>query len=198
MKRIYQPNKETNKSLMRIIQTSLVFSLLCLLVNTSIAQSLFKANETKVEFFSEAPLENIEAVNTAAASMLNIDSKEIAVVVPIKSFEFEKDLMREHFNENYLESDKFKNASFKAKINEDINLKKAGTYEVTATGDFNIHGVTKERTLKGTMVVEKKKISLDAVFNVKLEDHDIDIPKIVFENIAEVVEVRCHFVYEPK
>jgi len=186
---------------MNLIKSILSISLLVLnllLINTSYSQSLFKASESKVKFFSEAPLENIEAVNTSCASMLNVDSREIAVVVPIKSFEFEKDLMREHFNENYMESDTYKNASFKGKINEDIDLKQNGSYEVTATGDFSIHGVTKERTLKGTLVVEKKKISLDAKFDVKLADHNIEIPKIVFENIAEVVEVTCNFVYEPK
>lgn len=160
------------------------------------AQDLYKAKSTKVDFFSEAPLENISAVNTGCASLINTKTREVAVVVPIKLFEFEKDLMREHFNENYMESDKYKNASFKGKINEEVDFTKEGTYELSATGAFNIHGVEKQRTLKGTMKVTKKGLELDAKFMVKLEDHDIEIPKIVFEKIAEEVEVTCNFVYE--
>ncbi len=162
------------------------------------AQGLYKASKTHVKFFSEAPLENIEATNTGAASMLNSATREIAVVVPIKLFEFEKDLMREHFNENYMESDKFKNASFKAKINEEVNFSKPGTYKLSATGDFTIHGVTKKRTLEGSMEVGKKGMSLDAKFIVKLGDHDIEVPKSVLEKIAEEVEVSCKFEYSPK
>ncbi len=191
-------DKKTNKLATKFVAASgLIFLMLfgSLQVN---AQKFYKNTATKVRFFSEAPLENIEAINESAASIINTETGEIAVVIPIKMFEFEKALMQEHFNENYMESDTYKNASFKGKFDEMPDLSKTGVYDVSATGAFTIHGVERSRTLKGKLSVKKNEITLESVFPVKLEDHDIEIPKMVFEKIAEVVEVTCTFNYEPK
>jgi hypothetical protein len=173
----------------------------CLLFLTSVTLGIaqkFSSVKSNIRFYSDAPLEKIEAVNTDSKSVLNSSNNEIAFVVPIKNFHFESPLMEEHFNENYMESNKFKFGTFKGKINEKVDFSKDGKYEVTATGILNIHGVEKERTISGTLIVAGTNISADSKFSVQLKEHNIDIPKLVLQNIAEVVEVFVHFEYEPK
>ncbi|MBL4577836.1 MAG: YceI family protein [Flavobacteriales bacterium] len=105
--------------------------------------------------------------------------------------------MREHFNENYLETEKYPKASFNGNINEDVDLSKDGTYEVTVTGKLLIHGVEKQRTMTGTIIREGDDISLKGQFQVTLSDHSIRIPKVVIANIAEVIDVKVSARYKP-
>src|ERR1044071_1405315 len=106
---------------------------------------LYTAGEgSVVTFFSEAPLENIEATNSRISSFLNTSSNEVMFIVHIRGFTFDKDLMKEHFNEKYMESDKYPTATFKGKINDAVDYSKDGTYNVTATGMLNMHGVERE------------------------------------------------------
>lgn len=162
------------------------------------AQTLYTSTSSEISFFSEAPLENIQAVNKDAKSLINTSNNEIAVIIGIRSFKFEKALMEEHFNENYMESDKYKTAVFKGKINEAIDFSKDGTYNVSATGNLNIHGIDQERTLKGTITIKGNMTVLNSKFKVALKDHKIKIPKAVVSNIAEVVDVTVTINYEPK
>ena len=172
---------------------------MCLLaLPFALSAQLMKSESSEIKFFSEAPMENIEAVTTKSSGVINTKNNQMALVIPIKSFEFEKALMQEHFNENYLESDKYKNATFKGFIDGKINWKKDGEYETSATGTLNIHGVEQERTIKGKLIVKDGKVSLSSKFNVKLEDHKIKIPQAVFMNIAEVVEVTMSMSLIPK
>jgi len=171
----------------------LVFSILCV----NVSAQIYVANSSVISFFSEAPLENIQAVNKAAKPMLNTSNNEIAIKVPIKGFVFEKPLMQEHFNENYMESDKYPHAIFKGKINETIDYTKDGTYKASATGKLDIHGVEKDRTIEGTITVKGQEITLETKFDVKVADHKITIPKVVFQNIAEIIEVKMNSVLVP-
>src|SRR5690242_16719248 len=96
----------------------------------------------KVTFFSSTPVENIEAVNNEAAAAVDAATGDVVFQVPIQSFKFEKSLMQEHFNENYMESDKFPKAVFKGNIGKGaVNFAKDGNYPVTAKGKLTIHGV---------------------------------------------------------
>src|SRR6476659_8084948 len=122
--------------------------ILLFIQSTSIAQIL-KSSDCKINFFSETPLENISAVSERAIAVLNLKTNELAIQIPIKSFEFERSLMQEHFNENYMESDQFPIASFKGKILTPINLNNNGSYDVEVKGILNIHNVAQERTIKG-------------------------------------------------
>ena len=121
--------------------------------------------------------------------------------VPIGAFEFEKDLMKEHFNENYMETEKFPKGSFNGIINGDIDYSQDGTYPAKAVGKLVIHGVGKDRTMEGNVVVKDGTISLVSELMVKLADHDIAIPKVVVKNIAEevLVKIKTDFIpYEKK
>ncbi len=162
-----------------------------------VAQQLFVAKSSEVKFFSDAPLEDIEAVNTASQSLINTSTKEIAVKVPIKSFKFPNALMQEHFNENYMESEKYPQATFKGTINETINFTQPGSYPVTATGKLTIHGVERDQILRGKLQIEDGKMNLETSFEVLLADYKIKIPEIAFMKIAEKIAVSTRFFYQP-
>jgi len=156
----------------------------------------YHLSSSKVSFFSEAPLENIEAVNTQARSIFDDSSGEIAFIVPIKGFQFEKSLMQEHFNENYLESDQYPTAKFEGSLHN-YNPEKTGDQEVRAKGTLTIHGVSQEVEVVGMIRKKEDNLYMQATFPVKVAEYAIEIPKVVFYNIAEEVEVRVQFQYQP-
>ncbi|WP_262249127.1 YceI family protein [Parapedobacter soli] len=159
------------------------------------AQGLLIDKASRISFFSEAPLENIAAVTEKAASALDTGSCEIAFKVTINTFAFKKRLMQEHFNENYMESDRFPHATFNGKIQEPVDWHRDGTYLVTVVGTLDIHGVGKQYTVPATITVRGESIMAVAKFNVRVADHDVKIPRIVIKNIAEVVEVDVSATY---
>ena len=175
-----------------------LLSLIIIFATNSFCQSTYKATSGVIDFFSEAPMENIEAKNTQVKAIMNIDKNEIAFIVPVIGFKFEKPLMEEHFNENYMESEKYKTAQFSGKYTGNVNFKKNGIYPVKGKGKINIHGVSQEREFTGNMKVEEGKVILTCKFNVQLKDHKIKIPKVVVKNIAEEVEVSVNATFEPK
>lgn len=166
---------------------------------SAMAQKVYTKNGT-ISFFSKAPLENISADNNQVMSVLNQQTGEMQFSVIIKSFKFKKALMEEHFNENYLESDKYPKAGFKGNITDisKVNFSKDGTYNVTVTGDLNIHGVTNKVTAPGTILVKNGIASASSKFTVKLADYKISIPKLVKDNIAENVEISVDCDYNQK
>ncbi len=174
-----------------------LFFCLSLSAFTIRAQQLYTSVSSEIKFFSSTPLEDIEAVNTKSQSLMNVETKEVAVKIPVKSFVFPNGLMQEHFNENYLESEKFPYATFKGKINEPLDFAKPGVYDVSATGKLNIHGIERDQTLKGKLTVQPGKMNLDAAFEVLLADHKIQVPKVVFMKIAEKIAVAVKFSYQP-
>lgn len=150
-----------------------------------------------ITFFSEAAIENIAAKNEKANSILNIQTLDIAFSVPIREFQFEKKLMQEHFNEKYLESEKFPKSTFAGKISGFDNTVK-GTQQVKADGKLTIHGVTTTVEISGRAEVQSDKIILKSKFIVKLSDYNIRIPQLMWQNIAEQVEVTVEFTYKPQ
>lgn len=160
--------------------------------------AIFSTKEGSITFFSGAPLEDIEAKNSKTISLLNTGNGEIAVRVPIDQFQFRNKLMQEHFNENYMESERYPHATFKGKINENIDFRKPGIYDVSATGVLNIHGVNKKRLLKGRLQVTDEGFTLNTKFDVLLADHKIKIPRLVFNKIAERIAVTTSFNYKPR
>lgn len=158
----------------------------------------FSTSTGVTSFYSKTPVEDIAATNKSVSSVINTNTQQIAVQMQIKQFNFPNSLMQEHFNENYMESEKYPMATFAGKINETIDYSKSGTYTVTATGKLKIHGVEKEKTLKGTLVINGDKLVLDVEFEVALVDYKIDVPTVVFAKIAEKIQVKNHFEYAPK
>ena len=106
--------------------------------------------------------------------------------------------MQEHFNENYMESDKYPVSEFKGSLKEPVNMAADGTYKVNIEGSLNIHGISKTYKTQADLVVSKGTLNANAVFKVKIADHGIEIPTLVFKNIAEYVEVRIQATFLPK
>ena len=169
--------------------------ILIIVAHNQVFGQRFISKQSEVTFFSEAPLENIKATNTKATSLLDTSSGEIVFSVPIREFEFRKSLMKKHFNENYMDSEKFPKSTFKGKIS---GYRMAdGKYQAMAMGEMTIHGVTRKVQIPGTWDAKGERIVLEANFPVSLEDYQIKVPKILFSNIAEQVEVNIHFTFVP-
>lgn len=168
-----------------------------MMLSASAHAQVLSTTKGEITFFSNAPLEDISAKNSRVISMINQGSKELVVRVPVNQFEFPNKLMQQHFNENYLESERYPYATFKGKITDEIDFSKPGTYDATAVGVLSIHGVEQKRTLKGKMAIASDgSVQLTTGFSVALADHKIDIPKLVFKKIAEVVDVKATFGYQ--
>jgi hypothetical protein len=169
--------------------------LLCAIAMTATcanAQKFFTKDGT-IRFFSDAKMEKIEATNNKATIVLDIPTGAIELSVLIKGFIFENAFMGEHFNENYMESDKFPKANFKGKIENPsaVNFGAAGTYKAKVVGDLTMHGVTKPVSTDATFVVGGGKIETNTKFNVKASDYGVKIPGDKAESISNVIEVTC-------
>lgn len=169
--------------------------LILYLASTSAFAQKYISELNHVSFYSEAPMENIEAHSYKSKSIFDVETGDIAFIVPINTFEFKKSLMQEHFNEKYMESHKYPRARFKGKVLDFKNS--SGKQEVTAEGELEIHGVTQNVRVTGDLDYTGNEIKINAVFPVKVADYDIKIPSVVASNIAEVVEVRLDFTYRP-
>jgi polyisoprenoid-binding protein YceI len=177
----------------------LFIAIICLIrLSSASAQNIFISKQASIGFFSSTSLEDIEATSTTPNSVIDIKSRNILFKVSNTSFQFKKKLMQEHFNENYMESDKYPVSTFKGKITDDVDLSKDGTYNVTIDGSLDIHGVTKNYQSKATLVVSKGVITAKTAFKVRIADHGIKVPSIVFAKIAEAVDVRISATYQPK
>lgn len=176
-----------------------VLIILLVAVTTTASAQKFISKNGHISFYSHTPLEDIEAHNNQVAAVIDIASGEVAVNALVKSFEFKKALMQEHFNENYMESDKFPKATFKGKINNlsSVNFKKDGAYPVEVTGDLTIHGVTKPITNKGSLSVKGNSFTVTSAFSVIPQDYSIKIPSLVENKIAKSIEVKINITLNP-
>lgn len=176
---------------------NILFLLLIFCSINASSQSRYITKNGHIQFFSEAPLENIEANNHQVAGILDLTKNEVAISLLIKSFKFDKSLMEEHFNENYLESDKFPKASFSGSFQskEVIDPKKHGSYPVTVDGKLTLHGVTKVIQTTGTITITKDQIVAKTKFQVSIKDYNIKIPTLVIKNIAEIVDVTVELLF---
>lgn len=168
-----------------------------LLSENAFAQ-MFSTSGGNTKFSASTPLENIEAENKKSQVILNTANGEIAIRMNMRDFVFPNKLMQEHFNENYIESEKYPTATFAGKVDKAPDYAKDGDYDVSATGKFTVHGVTRERTIKGKMKVEGGKITISSDFEVALVDHHIEVPKVVFVKIAQIIKVKAQYVLSPK
>lgn len=169
----------------------LVFGFLAAISYAGLAQTKMIDRSAKITFFSKAPLEDIEAVNSQVTAVLAVETGDIAFKVAMKSFDFEKAAMKEHFNRDYVHSEKFPNASFEGKISNlsDVKLSKDGTYDATVEGKMTIHGVTKEVSQSGKITVEGGSVSINAKFPLVLSDYDVKVPSDFTKKISNTVEI---------
>lgn len=151
-----------------------------------------------IKFYSDSPLEKIEANNRQVKAIIDVTTGDFIFTVLMKSFEFEKALMQEHFNENYVESDKFPNATFLGKVIniKELDVKKEGVYDVTIEGKLTIHGITRYIKEKGTFGVNGDKLTGKATFMVLLNDYDIKIPAAVTKNISKSIEISVNVILD--
>lgn len=159
------------------------------------AQTIWITRTASVSFYSDAPIEDIKARSTKAEMALDPASRSVYCKIPIRSFSFRKKLMQEHFNEKYLESDRYPYAEFSGRIMETVDLLKAGNYEVTVQGRLTIHNVPKDYTIRAMLNTTGGIIRASARFNVKLADHHIRIPTLLAQRIAEIVEVSLEAAF---
>ncbi|NUM31939.1 MAG: YceI family protein [Bacteroidetes bacterium] len=156
------------------------------------------AKNGKVNFFSHTDLEDISADNNKVSSILDSKTGKLAIELLIKSFHFKKALMEEHFNENYMESDKFPKSKFDGKIENinDVDFSKNGTYNINISGNLTIKDKTNKVSTKGTLKVDGQKLNGKAVFKILLSDYDIKIPAMVKEKISNEIEISVDIEYQ--
>ncbi len=154
----------------------------------------YRCGNGQITFFSDGIIEDIAADNTSVGSLFNSTTGDLVIILSIKDFQFQKELMREHFNEKYLETEKVAKSTFLGKLNGFI-ADTPGPQNVTAVGILTIHGVTKDIEVPGIAEMVEGKILMKSKFNVRLSDFNIKIPAIVWKNIAEQVEVKLDLTY---
>jgi polyisoprenoid-binding protein YceI len=163
------------------------------------AQDRFFTKTGKIDFYSKASLEDIEAKNKTVTAVLDTKTGAMQFEVQMKGFEFEKKLMQEHFNENYVESGKYPKAGFKGAVvnNAAVNYKKDGTYNVNVKGQLTIHGVTKEVQAPGTIKISSGKIDASSTFTIQLSDYNISIPSVVKDKLSNNIKINVDMKLEP-
>jgi hypothetical protein len=168
------------------------FLLIVLSPFTSYSQRYF-AEKSMISFFSDGVVEDINAKNGKVTSIFDVKG-DIAFLMSIKDFEFEKKLMQVHFNEKYMESEKYPKASFQGKI-VGFDVSVSGVQQVKAVGKLSIHGVTHDIEAPGTIEVKGGLLQVQSKFKVKLADYNIRVPQIIWKNIAQQVEISVDFTY---
>jgi len=163
------------------------------------SQGIFMVSKSLVEFTSDAPLELIQAKSVELQGALKESDRSFVFRIPMKSFQgFNSSLQQTHFNENYIESGKYPNTIFEGKIIEEISFNEPVTYSVRGKGKFTCHGISQERIIKCKLVISPNQIKITSDFTVLLDDHDIKIPSVVNQKIAEEIEVHMDVEMVPK
>ena len=174
----------------------LLFLIICIIDTYDFtAQNQFIARQGQITFFSYASVENIEAQNNQVLSILDVKNKKVAVSMLMRAFVFKKDLMYEHFNESYIESDIYPKATFEGDI---LNFDKNATRQTKLIdGVLNIHGISKETKIKSTIENKNGTYSIYGECKVLVKDFDIKIPPILSSNIAKSITIKFKFQYQP-
>lgn len=142
-------------------------------------ETRYVIENSKIEFYSYALLEDIQAINTESIGAIDTESGEFIIKIPVNAFEFPNKLMQKHFNDSYLETDKYPESIFRGKLNGN-----------TASGEITLHGVTKKIEIPISKTINEEGININTEFKILLKDHKIKIPRLLFQNIAEEIEVK--------
>lgn len=163
------------------------------------AANVYIVKTSKIRFKSEAPLETIIAESSELKGMLDLQTKNFAFTVNNESFKgFNSPLQREHFNDNYLDTDKYPVISYTGRIIDEIDFNKPGTYTVRAKGMMNVKGINRERLIKSVVEVKPNSIKITSEFTVLLDDYSIRIPRVVNQKIAPEIQLTFSANLEPQ
>ncbi len=151
-----------------------------------------------ITFFSEAPIENIESTNNQVSSVIDLKTGQMAFSLLMKAFVFEKALMQTHFNEKYVESERYPKANFKGQIQDFENIELSTIpIEVTVVGILTIHGESHETTSIGQMFFDENgQLIANSNIEISVADYKIKIPSSVEDNISKTIAVAIHVEYE--
>lgn len=168
-------------------------------LSNAVAQDSFFTKSGKISFYSKAKMEDIEATHSGVTCVMDRKTGLIQFSLLMKGFEFEKALMQEHFNENYVESDKYPKSTFRGQItnNSEVDYSADGSFPAKVKGSLSIHGETREIETNGTIEIKNGKILLKAEFPVLLSDYKISIPSVVKENLSNSVRITVNCSLEP-
>lgn len=163
------------------------------------AQNIYEVSTGTISFHSSAPQELIKASSSQLKGVIDVKKKTFFFKIDVSSFlGFNSPLQQEHFNENYMETSKFPEASYSGKIIEDVNLLVDGNYVVRVKGKLKIHGLAQERIINSHITVKNGKISAVSDFIVALADYNIKIPRVVYDKLAPDINVSVTATLLPK
>lgn len=170
--------------------------LLMLSISGSAMAQKYVTKTGAVSFFSKTPAEDISAVNKNVTAILSSGDKKIASLIIMRNFKFERPLMEEHFNENYLETSKYPKSTFLGSYAGDVDFSKNGTYPIQVSGTLILHGVTKQVSFPATITVNGDNVTADGKTQIALADYKVEIPKLVFYKIAEKIDIMLHLSFK--
>ncbi|MEM9987650.1 MAG: YceI family protein [Bacteroidota bacterium] len=160
---------------------------------------VYLTNQGQVVFRSEAPLELIQATSQELRGAIDASKNSFAFTIPMSSFHgFNSPLQEEHFCEKFLECHRHSKATFLGRILEEVDFSQPGTYEIRAKGKLSIHGVTEERIIRSRLTVGEDGLTVQSDFSVRLADHDVRIPQVVYQKIAEDISVKVSLDLKPQ
>jgi len=163
------------------------------------AEKRFEVVGGKIDFTTNAPLELIKANSEFAQGIIDPNTNRFAFIVSTGSFKgFNSELQRQHFNEKYMESEKYYQSSFTGQLEDLVNFKVDGVHKVNVKGTLLVHGKKQPRTIPSTITISRGKVKINSEFNVALADHDISIPKIISHKLATEIFVKLEFLLEEK
>lgn len=180
------------------MKTAVTLVLVLLIPTASWSQTRYFTKSGTIHFNAGTSVEDIDAINKSATSVMDVSTGQLEFAVLIKGFEFRRGLMQEHFNENYMESSTLPKATFKGRF-EDlsvIDFKKDGSYPTQAKGTLEIHGIKKEVTIPGTVKIINGTIHVESTFEVRVTDYQIEIPGPVKDKISPAVQVHVKCEYK--
>lgn len=175
---------------------TIILGVLVFFTSTSYSQKI-GTSTGNISFFQETTVEDIHGKSKSLMTVIDTKTNNIVYKVSMRSFKFEKALMEEHFNENYVESDKYPYATYYGKINESIDWSKDGSYDISSNGKLTMHGVSKEISEKGKLIIKNGVVSISNEFKIKFTDYGVEIPKLLIMQLSDVVDVKIETNYLP-
>lgn len=177
-----------------------LFALIAGLTTVATAQKYYTKNGSiSFDATASGSPEDIKADNRTVTCVIDASNGNIQFKASMKAFTFERALMQEHFNENYVESNKYPEAKFAGTISNvsTISFSKDGNYPATVKGKLTMHGVEKEVEATGKVIVAKGKITATANFSVLLSDYKVDVPTLVSDKVGKTAKISVNCGLEP-